>query len=238
MLVVVHEDDAVRVGGDLAEGGIGGGGGSVDVEAEVARVHVGVELMDEAQVGREGVAGKAFKVQRKAVIDGERCEQANQLPAQFRAFAGVGENGAEGGIPGLGVGIEVVEVGKDFGIFPGYLDHVLDPVVLVGVVDGGAIDHGILAMAVAIDGQQRGLRGVDVKPLGEEQINLVDVLFEGGVAGRVVLHIIGGAQTFTGVEGNIRGFAGGLPAGRPGFGAAQQRGAVVEGFVVVLGHGQ
>jgi hypothetical protein len=70
VLVVVHQDDAVGVGGDLLEVVVGGGDGGVDVEAQIARVQVGVELLDEAQVGRAGIVGQAFKVQRKAAIAG------------------------------------------------------------------------------------------------------------------------------------------------------------------------
>jgi len=58
---------------------------------------------------------------------------------------------------------------------------------------------------IGAHGQEDGLGRVDVKPLGKEQIDLVDVRLEGGIAGRVVLDIVGGAQTFTGVEGDVRG---------------------------------
>src|ERR1039458_3287085 len=64
VLVVVHEDDAVGVGGNQLEIVVGDGNDGVDVEAEVARVHVGIELLNKAQVGRVGVVGEAFKVQR------------------------------------------------------------------------------------------------------------------------------------------------------------------------------
>ena len=67
----------------------------------------------------------------------------------------------------------------------------------------------------------------------------MDVLLERGVAGRVVLHVVGGAQTFAGVEGNVGGLAGGLAArGALVLCAAQQRGAVGQCLVVVPGGGQ
>ncbi len=48
---------------------------------------------------------------------------------------------------------------------------------------------------------------IDMEPLGKEQVDLVDVLLEGGVAGGVVRNVIGGAQTFVCVEGDFGGFA-------------------------------
>ena len=110
---------------------------------------------------------------------------------------------------------------------------------VVGVVDGGAVNDRILVVVVAAHGQQRGLRRIDVQPLGKEQIDLVDVLLEGRVAGRVVRHVVGGAQTFTGVEGNLGGLAVGLAARRArAFGAAQKAVPVRQRLVVVLGRGQ
>ena len=54
-----------------------------------------------------------------------------------------------------------------------------------------------------------------MEPLGKEQVDLVDVLLERGVAAGVVLDVVGGAQALTGVEGNVRGFAIGLAPGGP-----------------------
>jgi len=74
-----------------------------------------------------------------------------------------------------------------------------------------------------------------VKPLRKEQVDLVNVLFERGVTGGVVLHVVGGAQTFTGVEGDLRWSPVGLSARRAlALGAAQQGSAVRQGLVVVL----
>ena len=194
----------------LPEVGVGGGDGRVDVEAQVARVHVGVELLDEAQIGRGGAFRETFEVQREAAIDRKCGEKANDLPAKRGALAWVGENGANRRVPGLGSGVVVVEVGKDFSIFLGRLNDVLDAVAVVGIVNGGAVDHGIFAMGVVVDGQQGGVGSVHMEPLGEEQIELVDVLLEGGVAGRVILDVIGGTQAFTSVEWDIGGLAGGF----------------------------
>jgi len=49
-------------------------------------------------------------------------------------------------------GIEVIQMREDFSVFLGRLDHVFDPVHLVGIVNRGAINNGILAVAVVVDG--------------------------------------------------------------------------------------
>ena len=94
VLVVVHQDDAVGVGGNPGEVGVGGGDRSIDIEAEVARVQIGVELLDEGEVGLGGVVGEAFKVERKAAIDRICGEKANNLLAERGALGGVLEDGA------------------------------------------------------------------------------------------------------------------------------------------------
>ena len=76
MLVVVHEHDAVGVGGDLLEGCVVGAGRNGDKEAQIARMHLGVEFLDEVEIGRSVVVGQALKVQREAVIGGKSAEKA------------------------------------------------------------------------------------------------------------------------------------------------------------------
>src|ERR1035441_977832 len=96
-----------------------------------------------------------------------------------------------------------------------------------------AIDDLVLADVVAAHGQQVSRGGVDVQPLREEHVNLVDVFFEGGVTGCVVGDVVGSAQTLTGVEGNLGGFAIGFAARGAGcLGAARSYG-FAKGFVVV-----
>ena len=48
-----------------------------------------------------------------------------------------------------------------------------------------------------------------MQPLGEEEIDLLDVLLERRVAGGVVVDVVGGAQAFAGVQGNVGGLHGG-----------------------------
>jgi len=96
-------------------------------------------------------------------------------------------------------------VRKDLGVFFGRLDDVLDLVSLIGVMHRGGVDYGIFVVVVGAHGQDGWLGSVDMQPLGKEQIDLVNVFLEGGVAGGVVLDIVGGAQTLAGVEGMSEG---------------------------------
>ena len=103
---------------------------------------------------------------------------------------------------------------------------------------GGALDDGILAQVVAAHHHEGALRGVYVQPLRKQHVDLVHMFNERGVAGRVVLHVIGGAQTFTGIQGNFRRLALGFAArGALVFGVAESRG-VGECLVIVAGKGQ
>jgi len=78
-----------------------------------------------------------------------------------------------------------------------------------------------------------------MEPLWKEHVDLVHVLFERGVAGRIVLHVIGRAQAFAGVEGDFRRLAVGLAArGARAPDCAQGRGTIGQGLVIVLEGGQ
>jgi len=64
VLVVVHQDKAIGVGGNAFQVLVGGGDHGVDVEAEIARMQVGVKLADEADIAGRGIVGQAFDVER------------------------------------------------------------------------------------------------------------------------------------------------------------------------------
>ncbi len=78
------------------------------------------------------------------------------------------------------------------------------------------IDDGEGAEVVRRVGDDVAVGGDDVEPLGEEKVDLLDVLLERGVAGGVVVDVVGGAQTFTGVHGDVGGLERGLAMGRDG----------------------
>jgi len=136
VLVVVHENNAVGVGGNRLQVGIGRGNGGVDVEPQVTGMEVAVELLDKGQIGRYGVVGKALKIERKAAIHRIRSEELANLPAQKGALAGVLQDVAEAGVPGACRSVVVVQVREDFSVFVGCLDDVLDLAFVVGIVDG------------------------------------------------------------------------------------------------------
>src|ERR1039458_3551250 len=117
VLIVVHEDDPVGVGGDEFEIGVGGGDGGVDPETEVAGVQFGIKLLDEAHISRGSDVGKAFKVERETAIGGICGEEAKNLAAQRGAFGWVFQNVAKARVPALVVRVVVVQVRKDFRVF-------------------------------------------------------------------------------------------------------------------------
>ena len=207
VLVVVHQDNAVGVGRDGLQILVAGGYGHVDVKTKIARVHLRVERLNELKVRRLICVGEAFEVERNAAIGRVGGEEAHDLLEKGRAFVRIAEHVSDAGIPLLGVRVEVVDGGKDFGIFLGGLNDVLDLVEVVGIVHEAALDDRILAEVVAAHRHECAVGRIDMQPHGEEHVELVDVFFERGVAGRVVLHVIGGAQSFTGVQRDVRRFA-------------------------------
>ena len=74
-----------------------------------------------------------------------------------------------------------------------------------------------------------------MKPLREEQVNLMNVLLEGRIAGLVVRHVIGGTKSFPGIQRNLRRLAIGFASG---LGAAGDCGMLLECAIVVLLVGQ
>ena len=199
VLVVVHQNNAVGAGRDGLQILVAGGHGHVDVKAKVARVHLRVERLNELEISRLIRVGEAFKVERNAAIGRVGGEKAHDLLEKGRALVRIAEHVSDAGIPLVGVRVEVVDGGKDFGIFLGGLNDVLDLVKVVGVVREAALDDRILAEVVSTHRHECAIGRIDMQPHGEQQVKLVDVLFERGVAGRVILHVICGAQSFTGV---------------------------------------
>ncbi len=78
------------------------------------------------------------------------------------------------------------------------------------------IDDGEGAEIVRRVGDDVAVWRDDVEPLGEEEVDLLDVLLERGVAGGVVVDVVGGAQTFTSVHGDVGGLERGLAMGGDG----------------------
>ena len=78
---------------------------------------VPAELLDECEVGGVGVVGKAFEIEREAAIDRVGQEEAKDLGAKDGAVGWTFEEVADAGVPALGVGVEVVQVGEDLSVF-------------------------------------------------------------------------------------------------------------------------
>ena len=99
---------------------------------------------------------------------------------------------------------------EDFSVLLGLCNHALHAAQIVRVMHGSAIHNRVGAMRVVVDAHQVRLRSGHMQPGREEHVDLVHVLAERGVAGLVVGHIVGRAQAFAGVEGDVGGFARGF----------------------------
>ncbi len=239
MLVVVHQHNAVRAGRNLFQLTVRSGGRHVHIKPQVARMQVAVKLMDKGQVPLGGMVRQALKVQRDAAISRKCGQEANDLPAQRIAPGVIVEQVANTGIPVLGLGVVVIQVRKDFRVFLGLLNHPLDLVQLVRVMHRGPVHHRILAVGLVGNAHQRPLGRIHMQPLGKQQVDLVNVLLQRRIAGRVVRGVVGRAQTLAAVEGDLRRLARGLAVRvSHALDAAQQRRAVRHGLVVVLGNRQ
>ncbi len=186
--------------------------GDVDVEAQVAGVEVGVEGLGEQAVGGLGVGREGLEVEREAAIAGVGGEELIDLVNEVGAGRGAEEELFDVGLEDAFGGAVVVDHGEDFGIFAGGLDGVEDLVFAIDAVDAGGVDDGEGGV-VGGEGGEGAVGLEDVEPLGEEEIDLLDVLLEGGVAGGVEVGVEGGAQAFALVEGDVGGLEVGLAMG-------------------------
>ncbi len=133
----------------------------------MARVQVCVQLLDHGEVCRASIFVQAFKVERKAMIDRECCEEALELLTDLVAFGRVLDEIAHPRVPALSVGVEVVEVRKDFSIFAGLLNDALDLVVFIGVVNCAGLEDGEF-VAIGSGSLKVKRRRIEVQPLREE----------------------------------------------------------------------
>ncbi len=102
-------------------------------------------------------------------------------------------------------GIVVVDEREDVEVDVVFGDGAGDLVFAIDRLGAGAGDYGISAIVDGVSGE-RSVGSNDVEPLRKEEVNLADVLAKGGVTGGVVFDIVGGAQAFARVEGDIGGF--------------------------------
>ena len=141
-------------------------------------MEIGIDLLDEGEIEGQGIVIQILDVEREAVVSGESAEEALEFIAQDLAFCGVLQDVAHGRIEFAIVRIDVVEVGKNFGIFFGLLNGALYLVVFIGIVGYAVLEdrefEAVLGGALKFDGG-----GVDVKPLREEQVYLLNVLLQG-----------------------------------------------------------
>ena len=212
MLPVVHQDEAVGVGGEELEVELAGVDGNVDVELEVVLLEVGIKRLGEQAIGGLGIGREGLEVERQATIAGVGGEELVDLLNEICAGFGAEKELLYIGVEGACERAEVVDHREDFGIFAGGLDGAEDLILAVDAVDAGGVDDGE-GSVVGGKGGERTVGREDVQPLGKEDVDLLDVRLEGGVAGGVEVGVEGGAQAFALVEGYVGGLEIGLAMG-------------------------
>ena len=183
-------------------------------------------------IGRIRIVRQALKVERQPAVERISAQEAHDLVLQRSALVVILKHRTNAIVPGLRVRVEVVEVGKDFRSHGWRQNDAFHLVQAVRVVDGIAVNDGILAQIIVAHGHQRATGRVDVQPLRKKHVNLVNVLLERGVTGGVILHVIGGAQALTGVQGNVGRASIGFAPGRD-LGFVQHHAVVGQGAEIV-----
>ena len=119
-------------------------------------------------------------------------------------------------------------------------DQVMHFVLRVDAVHPVRIHHVVDAQRGlrCVGALQRAVRLGHVQPHREEDIDLVDVILQRGVAAGVIIHVVGGAQAFAGIEGDLRRLAAGLAPRRLQVFGLDRSGLFLDGPVVPLGRGQ
>jgi len=213
MLVVVHQDESIGVGREERHVEVGIFNGHVDIEAEIAGVEVVVKSLDELlEAGLSG-GGNVLEVQREAAVACIGGEEGVDLVDEVGARGRVQEHLADGVFEDAVGGGVVVDEREDFGVFVSGVDGLGDLVFAIDTVDDVAFDDREGDVG-GVDGRQGAVGLDDVKPFGEEEIDLLDVLLEGGVAGGVGVGIESRAETFALVQDDVGGLEIGFAMGR------------------------
>ena len=209
----------------------------VDIQLEIARVEVLVECGKQHHVARLRVVGEVLEVQRNSAVVWIGGEELIRLLHKMGARCGAGEKIADGRLEYALDGIVVVDQGKNFRVFARHRNGVGNPSLVVHAMHSSRVHHGEGAVVQAVGGQS-AVRSDHMEPLRKEQVDLVDVLLERGVAGRIVLDIVGRAQAFAGVQRHLGGLEVGLAMGGAAQLLARPGGLDLEGADVALGRCQ
>ncbi len=237
VLIVVHQQETVGVVGHVLQIEAVVAHRRVDIQFQVALLEVLVERGEQRHVSRLCLVGYLLEVQRDSTIAGACGEELVDLLDKVGTGCGVGKEVADGGLKDALDRIVVVDQRKNLRVFVRRRNGVGNSVFVVHAMHASRVHHGEGAIVQAVGGQ-RAVRRDHMEPLREEQIDLVDVLLQRGVAGRIVLHVVGRAQAFARVQDHL----GGLQVGPAMQGAiqllARSDGLDLQGADVPLGRRQ
>ena len=216
VLVVVHQQQAIGVVRHVLQIKAVVAHRRVDIQFQVALLEVLIERGEQCHVSRLCLVGYLLEVQRDSTIAGARGEELVDLLYKVGTGCGVGKKVTDGGLKYTLDRIVVVDQRKNLRVLVRRRNGACNPALVIHGKHSGRVHHGEGAIVHAIGGQ-RAVRRDHMEPLREEQIDLVDVLLQRGVAGRIVLHVVRRAQAFARVQDHL----GGLQVGSAMQGAIQ-----------------
>ena len=200
MLVVVHEHDAVHVGGDEFEIKIIVVHGDRDIELHAAGVKIVIHLGQQCIEISLGAGGKGFEVDHDAAVF-VGSEKVEHLLAEVRAGIRIGEERSDTRDKVIADWVEVVHQRKDFRLGAGGLekrhDFVVDRLeaILAEDVKRLIFRGGRFQMAVGVQ---------NMEPFRKQKIDLRSVGPQRRVAGRIPSDVEGGTNAFVSVEMHLR----------------------------------
>ena len=170
----------------------------------IAGMEVGVERSDKLVVVGLILRAEGLEIEGEAAIEGIGGEEAVDLAEEVGAGVGIAEELADVVLEDAFLWVVVVDHGEDFGVFLGRGDDAGDFVLAIDAMNAGVVEDGE-GRIVGAEGGEVAIRRDDVQPLREEEVDLLDVLLERGVAGGVDVGIEGGAKAFVGVQDDVGG---------------------------------
>src|SRR5437868_890796 len=111
--------------------------------------------------------------------------------------------------------VEVVDERKDIQVHVVGGDCAGDLALPIDLPNRAAVDERIGSVVRRVS-HYLAIRSDNVQPLRKQKVDLVDVLLQRRVAGWIVLDVVGRAQAFTRIEGNVAGLYVGSAVSRPG----------------------
>src|SRR5208337_2313816 len=199
VFIVIHDDDAIDGVGNGLVIEIFVADLNADVELHSLGMQVGRKLVQQRDVARLSLLGKGLEIDHQAAvaIGGEKeSDLMAEAGARRRIIEEVGDDRTEV------VAVEILDHGEDFHIGVFRLEERHD--FFVNRTHLLILNHVEHRVCVRINGLQVAIGAQNLQPCGKQQVDLAGILPQRGIAGRVPGNIEGGANTFLGIERDLR----------------------------------